>query len=356
MRFIANIALLSATSIFFAVAIPTGPFPAVGNELPNGLPYPSPSELSLIEQKSQGTLPNGPVPPVVSNKGLNNLKLIAFNELFEVAFFGELIQNITEKIDGYRFTDGGDRDFVLRSLQAILAQEELHAIRANNALVHFKQSPIEPCVYTFPVEDFDSAILLASTFTSVVLGTLQDVIERFALGQDVDLAREIASVIGNEGEQQGWFRVMQGRIPNDLPFVTTSDLNFAFTAIQGFVVPGSCPNINEIPLRTYEPLTINTAPGPKSENITFQFNEPGNETENTLWLTYINQLNLPVVEPLTFVSRNGSDVVAQALFPYDEHSLNGLTIAAVTKNKGPFGDANSVAKWTLAGPGLIVVN
>ncbi|KAJ6006138.1 hypothetical protein N7451_004082 [Penicillium sp. IBT 35674x] len=329
---------------------------AIQHELPDGLPYPSPSELSLIEQAAHGTLPNGPPPAVISSKGITNLQLIAFNELFEVAYFHELLLNITENIDGYRFTDTGDRDFVTAALRAILAQEELHAIRANNALVHFNQKPIEPCDYVFPVQDFDTAIALASTFTDLVLGTLQDAVERFAIGQDADLAREIASVIGNEGEQQGWFRVMQARIPSELPFPTTSDLNFAFTAVQSFTVPGSCPNIDEIPLRTFEDLQILTKPKAESQNLTFAFKDKDNEAEHHLWMTYINQLNLPVVEPLHVVSKNGTLVEATALFPYNDHEMNGLTIAAVTKSDGPFDNANSVAKWTLAGPGLIMVD
>ncbi|KAJ5152122.1 hypothetical protein N7492_010417 [Penicillium capsulatum] len=326
------------------------------DELPDGLPYPSPSELELIEQTARGTLPNGPSPPVISSPGILSLQLIAFNELFEVAFFNDLLANITKSVMGYRFQDSGDRDFVIKSLRAILAQEELHAISANNGLVHFDVQPIEPCLYKFPVHDFDSAIALASTFTDVALGTLQDVVERFALGHDVDLAREISAVIGQEGEQQGWYRVMQGKIPSALPFLTTSDLNFAFTAIQEFTVPGTCPNINQIPLRTFERLNVLTPPTARSQNLTFSFQDAGNETEHLLWMTYINQLNLPIVEPLHVMSRNGSYVEAQALFPYDDHEMNGLTVAAVTKSDGPFGDANTVAKWTLAGPGLIEVN
>lgn len=237
-----------------------------------------------------------------------------------------------------------------------MQQEELHAIRANDALKHFKQDEIEPCEYNFPVQDFKSAIALASTFTDVVLGTLQDVVERFALGHDFDLAREIASVIGQEGEQQGWFRATQAKVPSELPFLTTSDLNFAFTAIQDFVVPGSCPNINKIPLRTFEGLKLLSTPGAHNQNLTFQFNDPDNEAEHSLWMTYINQQNLPIVEPLRIISRNDTEVQAEALFPFDDHEMNGLTIAAVTKSDGPFSDANSVAKWTLAGPGLIIVN
>jgi hypothetical protein len=181
-------------------------------------------------------------------------------------------------------------------------------------------------------------------------------VERFAIGGDFDLSREIASVIGNEGEQQGWFRIMQGDIPSELPFLTTSDLNFAFTAVQGFTVPGSCPNIDEIPLRTFETLEILTPAKAESVNLTFSFEDKQNESEHSLWVTYINQLNVPVVEPLTVISKEGTLVEAQALFPYNEYELNGLTIAAVTKSDGPFADVNTVAKWTIAGPGLIIIN
>lgn len=94
---------------------------AIQRELPDGLPSPSPSELSLIEHGAHGTLPNGPPPAVISNKGITNLQLIAFNELFEVAFFHELLVNITDNVNGYRFTDTADRDFVTAALRAILA-------------------------------------------------------------------------------------------------------------------------------------------------------------------------------------------------------------------------------------------
>ncbi|CEJ58855.1 hypothetical protein PMG11_07501 [Penicillium brasilianum] len=352
MRFL-DLAVALSSLATFVTAAPT----SLGkSQLPDGLPSPSPEQLDLIKQAAHGTLPNGPPPPVISSDGIVNLKLIAFNELFEVAFFNELITNITNNVEGYDIDDEEDHIKTLDALKAILAQEELHALRANDALVNFKVDKIEPCQYKFPVDNFESAIALAATFTDVVLGTLQDVVERFALGRDVDLAREIASVIGQEGEQQGWFRVLQGKIPSELPFLTTSDLNFAFTAIQGFVVPGTCPNIDEIPLRTFEGLEILSPPGPHSQNITIQFEDSDHEAEHSLWLTYINQQNLPIVEPLHIISRNNDEVKAEALFPFDDHEMNGLTIAAVTKSAGPFSDASSVAQWTLAGPGLIIVN
>jgi hypothetical protein len=235
-------------------------------------------------------------------------------------------------------------------------QEELHVLDANNALAHVGIEPIEPCCYTFPVQDFDSAILLASTFTDVVLGTLQDVVERFAMGGDFGLTRAISSVLGQEGEQQGWFRIMQGKVPSELPFLTTSDLNFAFTAIQSFIVPGTCPNIDTIPLKTFPPLNVIEGPTAETVNIKVSFADSDDIDEDMLWLTYINQQNLPLVEPLQVIWRANGTITAKALFPYDAYLMNGLTIAAVTAMKGPFPDAYSVANATLAGPALFIIN
>lgn len=113
----AAIAIWSVASVVSAAPVPT----PGDDELPDGMPYPSPSELDLIEQNAHGTLPNGPPPPVISSQGITNLQLIAFNELFEVAFFDELLNNVTDNLEGYRFQDSGDRDFVIKSLRAILA-------------------------------------------------------------------------------------------------------------------------------------------------------------------------------------------------------------------------------------------
>ncbi|KAJ5826075.1 hypothetical protein N7474_003213 [Penicillium riverlandense] len=347
------IALLGITA--FVCAAPTGT--ADGQTpLPDGLPNPSQEQLAEIEQNARGTLPNSPPPPFISEMGITNLKLIAFNELFEVAYFNELLMNITTNVTGYTFSDDKDRDFIIEAFTAILAQEELHALSANGGLSHFGVDPIQPCRYQFPVEDFKSAVVLASTFTGLVLGTLQDVVERFANGQDFDLARQISSIIGQEGEQQGWYRVIQGKIPSELPFLTTSDLSFAFTAIQSFVVPGSCPNIEEIPLATFEPLTIATSPDPETQNITVVFKDPGFNDRNELWISYINQQNLPIVESLDILSQEHGTVTAEAIFPYTEHEMNGFTIAAITKSRGPFSNAYAVAADTVAGPGLIIVN
>ncbi|EAW17751.1 putative sexual development protein (LsdA) [Aspergillus fischeri NRRL 181] len=358
--------LLIVFLLFIANPSLAAPHRAAHNEssLPDNLPFPSPGQVREIELRAHGTLPNTPPPNNISRQGIVNLQWIAFNENFEVAFFNSLLHNVTNNVTGYEIPsdddegkeDEEDRDMVIRSLTAILAQEELHELSANMALQHFNVSPILPCRYHFPVSDFNSAIVLAANFTDLVLGTLQDVVERFAVGGDFNFTRIISSVIGNEGEQEGWFRVLQDKIPSELPFLTTSDLNFAFSAIlNAFVVPGSCPNIHEIPLQRFHPLAILTPPENRTQIIQVAF-RPGRHMEQRLWMTYINQQNLPIVESMNIISTENRTVVAEVLFPYDQFLMNGLTIAAVTNSSGPFRNANDVARATVAGPGLIIVN
>ncbi|KAF2736319.1 hypothetical protein EJ04DRAFT_169528 [Polyplosphaeria fusca] len=325
--------------------------------LQNGFPSPSKDQLMGIQKEAAGTLPNGPAPPTISDDGLTSLKLIALNEIFEVAFFTELVYNVTNKLPGYDL--GYGNEYVLGSLQAIVAQEQLHALNANNALKAFKQEPIQPCKYSFPVTDFHAAIALAGTFTDVVLGTLQDVNQIFSKNRDDGLVRAVSSVIGNEGEQEGFFRLVQKKRPSSQPFLTTSVRDFAFTAIQGFIIPGSCPNIDTIPLKTFEPLNVLSQDiQPKTQNLHFSFDKKAANTSDweSLSVVYLNQQNVPVVKNLQNVQVKDDTVTFDAAFPFDEFVMFGLTIAAVTKGSGPFANPDAVAKAAVFAPGLIEVN
>ena len=92
-----------------------------GNVFPlaDGFPNPSAAQLTDIENRAFGTLSNAPPPTTISTDGLTNLKLIALNELFEVAFFTELVANLTNKVSGYDL--GYGHDFVLQTLEAVVA-------------------------------------------------------------------------------------------------------------------------------------------------------------------------------------------------------------------------------------------
>ncbi|KAF2120042.1 late sexual development protein [Lophiotrema nucula] len=353
-------ALLAATATAAPAAIKRqADFSPDGNYFPlsNGFPNPSPDQILKIQKQAFGTLPNGPPPPSISDDTKTSLKLIALNELFEVAFFTELLYNVTNKVHGYDI--GYGHDYVLHALSAIIAQEELHALNANGALKNFGEEPIQPCKYTFPVTDFPAAIGLAATFTDVVLGTLQDVQFDAANNKDAGIVRSVGSVIGQEGEQEGFFRLILKKNPSALPFLTTSVRDFAFTAIQGFTIPGSCPNINTIPLQTFGALTVLTNPvEPKTQNLEFSISKSQlNSTKyDDFSVVYINQQNLPVVKAIQNPHWKHDTLVFEAGFPFDEFEMNGLTIAAVVEGKGPFATADDVAKVAKFGPGLIEIN
>jgi len=169
-----------------SAVVSAAPFSFGNNPVGNGFPTvanPS-SQLTTIEAAAHGSLPNGPPPPSApSANSLTSLKLIAFNELFEVAFFTDLIANITNNVAGYTFRTNHAKQSVLTKLAAIQAQEQLHELNANGAVAKFAGEAIKPCQYTFPVTTFHDAIALASTFTDVVLGTLQDVQSLFGSGK-----------------------------------------------------------------------------------------------------------------------------------------------------------------------------
>jgi len=248
----------------------------------------------------------------------------------------------------------------------------LHSLAAASILQSQNKSAIQPCQYKFPTTTFYDAIALAATFTDVVNGVLQDVIEIFATNKDYLFTRVVASVIGQEGQQSGFYRVIQQKpkIPSELPFLTTGVRDFAWTFLQTVVVPGSCPNANQINLKVFGSLSLLTSPVQAADQtLSFSINTGtlsnlnstvANTYKNYDWtkasVAYINQLNQPVVVPITNPTTSGSVVTFSASFPYTKNLLNGLTIAAVTSSSGPFADAQGVADATLFAPGIIEIN
>ncbi|KAI9655325.1 MAG: hypothetical protein M1821_005472 [Bathelium mastoideum] len=341
--------------------------------LGNGFPSPNQAAKQDIEEQARGTLPNGAAPTNVSPQGLANLRLLAFGEIFEVAYFTQLLHNVTHNVIGFREEDlnGYDRNLVINELTATQAQEELHALDVNGALEANNQLPIVGCEYNFGVHNFSEAIATAATFTDVVLGTLQDVNQIFAQNNDDGLVRAISSVIGQEGEQNGFYRILQAGknlIPNQLPFLTTAARNFAFTAILGFTLPNTCPqsNITAITndLHAFIPMKLETSPvPPQDQDLVFSFSLMAPDAEryrqaeviSGLSMVYINQQNTPIVEPIKSHNVTGDNVLLTAHFPYSTNFLNGLTIAAVAMGNN-FTSADDVAANALIAPGLIEIN
>jgi phosphatidate phosphatase PAH1 len=107
----------AASPVFAAPAIAAryAPFP-----LADGFPNPSASELQQIENGAGGTLSNGPAPLSLSNASTTNLRLIAFNEIFEVAYFTDLLHNITSNQPSYTNFGAFSKAFVVDALTAVI--------------------------------------------------------------------------------------------------------------------------------------------------------------------------------------------------------------------------------------------
>ncbi|PWN36337.1 putative sexual development protein [Meira miltonrushii] len=329
-------------------------------KLNNGFPNPSPSAIAQIEKEAGGTLPNTPLPTSLKANAVQSLQVIAVNEIFEAAYFSSLLHNVTHNVDGYTDFDGLSRDYVIKSLTQIRAQEEMHALGANAILKSAGAKTIGSCNYMFPVTDFKSAITLAATFTDLVLGTLQNVNQGFALdgGQAAEgLVPLLDSIIGQEGEQDGAYRLIQRKVPSAAPFLTAAAGQFAFNAVdQLFIVPNSCPsssNVSAIGIPAFKTLTLATSSekpcSTKDTTLTFKTSE---SSVNGKHIAYISGQNKPVVVPVESV--NGMEF--KASFPFTKGFSKGLTVAALVNSAGPFMNAAEVANSTVAGPGLIEVD
>jgi hypothetical protein len=364
----------------FAASIPA----ALGN--PKSFPVlADKSQIPAVQVLAHGTLPNGPPPPpnALSADALTSLQLIELNEFFESAFFLSLLGNIADNVPGYIISDQDERNYVIDSLTAIIAQEELHGVNADNALKSQNAPTIIPCTYKFPSTNFADAVAFAATFTDLVLGTLQDVIQLLAISKDVALTRGVASVIGQEGQQTGFFRIVENKnkIPSEQPFLTTATRDFAFSALEQNVLV-NCPNdsILKAKLKLFAPLGVTTPNiGPGDQTLSFSIDirtlaasnvgtpaGAGYSAYGTTYdaaydwskasIVYINSQNVPLVVQVQNTQVSGSVIKFQAHFPQATNLMNGLTIAALTHSAGPFPDAGSVVKDTLFGPGLIEIN
>ena len=353
--------------------------PAV-NSLPDGFPTFNSAELTTVEQTAHGTLPNGGAPPAgsISELGLTSIKFINNTENFEVFFFDSLITNITNNVYGYEIPDQKEKTFILNALKAHKAQEELHATLATKLLASQGLGPILPCKYQFGATNFEEAIKTAALFTDVTLGTLQDVQANFAAGNgDKALIPGVASVIGQEGEQDGFYRLLEkdNLIPAALPFLTRSTIQFAFSALnQNFIVPGSCPNQTDINLPIFGTLEVTTKKIIPEQDQTLSFsvdietlsglstsagpnksNYQSYDYESLLSLQYINQQDVPIEAKVSNINLQGTVVTFDADFPATADTLNSLTIAAVVVGHN-FTTAAAVANATLFGPALIDIN
>lgn len=83
-----------------------------------GFPSPSQQQLEAIEVQASGKLSNAPPPSKLAQSSLTALQLVAFNELFEVAFFTSLLNNITNNVPGY---ESKNKDALVKAISAVVA-------------------------------------------------------------------------------------------------------------------------------------------------------------------------------------------------------------------------------------------
>lgn len=86
----------------------------------NGFPNPDVQQLAMVNKEADGQISNASPPPMLAESSLTAFQLIAFNELFEVAFFSSLVQNITNNVTGFQ-TDASERAKLINILNTVTA-------------------------------------------------------------------------------------------------------------------------------------------------------------------------------------------------------------------------------------------
>jgi hypothetical protein len=173
----------------------------------------------------------------------------------------------------------------------------------------------------------------------------------------------------------------KNKTPTELPFLSTSTRDFAFSALEQNVLV-SCPNdsVLKAKLKLFGVLNLLTKTvEAQDQKLQFSFDlnslsnsniiaanskwtaygetySPSYDWSNKVSVVYLNQQNVPVVEKLENVQISGTTITFNAEFPFTANLMNGLTIAAVVKGSGPFDSPAAVANATLFAPALIEIN
>lgn len=108
--------------VLSASAVAAAPF---SFPLPNGFPNLNATAMAEVFKLAGGTLPNGALPSSLKANGVQALQLIAANEQFEVAYFSELLANVTNDVPGYSVAE---KDYVVKTLTAVVNVRILRTI------------------------------------------------------------------------------------------------------------------------------------------------------------------------------------------------------------------------------------
>nr|XP_018901895.1 PREDICTED: uncharacterized protein LOC109033648 [Bemisia tabaci] len=324
--------------------------------LSDGFPdiQPGSQQEEDVFQRAHGNYPKPNLPPLADDD-VTSLQFLAFNEIFEVAYFSDFLANVTNNVTGYEIADQDLRDYVITTLQAIVAQEEVHALQANAVLMSMDLEPIQACRYVFPVSNISDAFNFASTFTDVVMGTVQTIMKLLGRNNDTDYIPSVTARVSNEGEQNGFFRYMNNKIPSSNPLLTGSAREFAWSSLnQMVVVNGSCPNSYLIDLQLYPALYVANSPSADSDqNQTIELSTEAT-VDCSYAVVYISQQNMPLVVPIEDLREDDGVSTFEATFPASllQYGGYGLIIFVLTNSTGPFKNVEAVVPNTVAGPYL----
>lgn len=243
-------------------------------------------------------------------------------------------------------------------VNGIIKQEQLHAVGGNNILKAAGHPPVSPCSYVFGVDNYIDAAATANAFTDIIISSLQYVQMELALDGGAAasfLVPLIGSILGQEGEQDGAYRTVQGKIPPAAPFLTTSTGQYVYNIInQLWTVPGSCPDSDSIDVPLFEPLTILTPPIAANTSIVYSIPASAiSSGKNSI--VYMTGQRYPLTVPIYNITSTGSTTQFMADFPFKSGFSKGLTVAILVNGTETFKSSDAVVNATLAGPGIIEV-
>jgi hypothetical protein len=92
----------------------------------NGFPNPNAQQKLLIANQAGGLLPGGSPPASLGANSITAFQLIAFNELFETAYFSSLLHNITSEAPGYRAKNKKDLVKIFSTVLAVSESQDTH--------------------------------------------------------------------------------------------------------------------------------------------------------------------------------------------------------------------------------------
>lgn len=84
----------------------------------DGFPNPDAEQQKTFESEAFGRAPGTPLPDKLGPSSTTVFQLIAFNEIWESAYFDSLLRNITDEVEGYE-TD--EKDKLIKIISTVLA-------------------------------------------------------------------------------------------------------------------------------------------------------------------------------------------------------------------------------------------